>query len=37
MKSRRAREYLDERYKTMFLMSLSESIKAVELAKAEMV
>lgn len=37
MKSKIAREYLDERYKTMFLMSLSESIKAVELAEAEMV
>lgn len=36
MKSKRAREYLDERYKTMFLMSLLESIKAVELAEEDM-
>lgn len=36
MKSKRAREYLDGRYKTMFLMSLSESIKAVEIAEEDM-
>lgn len=36
MKSKRAREYLNDRYKTMFLMSLSESIKAVDLAEEDM-
>lgn len=32
MKSNRACKYLDDRYKTMFLFSLIESIKAVEIA-----
>lgn len=36
MKSNRARKYLDDRYKTMFLMSLSESINAVEIAEEDM-